>query len=205
MDMPLEAIHKLAFKAAEAANCAGEQGKYWEMHDRLFVNQKALEPWVGHAQAVGLDVAAFEQCLTSGKSAPKIRRDMAEAARSATSGTPAFMIGRTDPKTSRMKILAVLRGARDYPDFKVELDRLLAEPEKLAAGGRDEVSSAPARLATLPAPCRRVAGLHHAVALVGVRLVGMAVFPVVVEDQPEHLLRPEPTERIEHRLARRQA
>ena len=55
--MPLESIHKLAFKAAQAAHCAGEQGKYWEMHDRLFENQKALEPWAPHAEAVGLDVA----------------------------------------------------------------------------------------------------------------------------------------------------
>jgi protein-disulfide isomerase len=130
MDMPLESIHKFAFKAAEAANCAGEQGKYWQMHDRLFANQNALEPWNGHAAAVGLDVAAFEQCLTSEKFAPEIRRDMAEAGKTATTGTPAFLIGRTDPKSSKMTILAVLRGARAYPDFKAEIDRLLAEPAK---------------------------------------------------------------------------
>lgn len=130
MDLPLESIHKLAFKAAEAANCAGDQGKYWEMHDRLFANQKALEPWNGHAEAVGLDVATFEACLTSGKSAPEIRRDMAEAGKAATTGTPAFLIGRTDPKGSKMKILAVLRGAKTFPDFKAEIDRLLAEAEK---------------------------------------------------------------------------
>src|SRR6184192_3148593 len=53
--MPLESIHNLAFKAAEAARCAGEQGKYWEMHDRLFENQKTLEPWATHAQAIGRD------------------------------------------------------------------------------------------------------------------------------------------------------
>ena len=135
MDMPLESIHKFAFKAAEAANCAGEQGKYWEMHDRLFANQKAFEPWNGHAEAAGLDVAAFEQCLTSGKSAPEIRRDMAEAGKAATTGTPAFLFGRTDPKSSKMKIVSVLRGAKAYPDFKAEIDRLLAEPEKAPADG----------------------------------------------------------------------
>ena len=56
LDLPLESIHKQAFKAAEAANCAGDQAKYWEMHDRLFENQKALEPWNTHAEAVGLDL-----------------------------------------------------------------------------------------------------------------------------------------------------
>src|SRR5206468_2296125 len=40
LDLPLESIHKFAFKAAQVANCAGEQGKYWEMHDRLFANQE---------------------------------------------------------------------------------------------------------------------------------------------------------------------
>ncbi len=135
MDMPLESIHKFAFKAAEAANCAGEQGKYGEMHDRLFENRKSFEPWNGHAEAIGLDVAAFEQCLTSGKSAPEIRRDMAEAGKAATSGTPAFLIGRTDPKSSKMTILAVLRGAKAFPEFKAEIDRLLAEPVKSPATG----------------------------------------------------------------------
>jgi protein-disulfide isomerase len=43
-DFPLEPIHPLAFKAAEAARCASDQGKYWEMHDRLFSNQQALGP-----------------------------------------------------------------------------------------------------------------------------------------------------------------
>ena len=74
--MPLESIHKFAFKAAQAASCAGEQGKFWEMHDRLFQNQQALEPWTPHAEAVGLDVPKFEECLASGKFDQEIRRDM---------------------------------------------------------------------------------------------------------------------------------
>jgi len=53
VDFPLESIHKFAFKASEAAHCAGEQNKFWEMHDRLFANQKTLEPWTPHAEAIG--------------------------------------------------------------------------------------------------------------------------------------------------------
>jgi len=67
MDYPLESLHKFAFKAAEAARCAGEQGKYWEMHDRLFANQTTLEPWTPHAEAVGLNVPRFEACMNSVK------------------------------------------------------------------------------------------------------------------------------------------
>ena len=133
VDLPLESIHKFAFKAAEATACAGEQGKYWEMHDRLFENQKALEPWNGHAEALGLDVAKFEQCMTAGKFAPEIRRDMAEANRVGVSGTPGFLIARTDPASSKVKVLAVLRGARPFADFKTEFDQLLEEPSKPAA------------------------------------------------------------------------
>jgi hypothetical protein len=160
LDMPLESIHKLAFKAAVAASCAAEQGKYWEMHDRLFENQKALEPWNGHAEAVGLDVAKFEQCLASGKFDSEIRRDMGEARKAGVTGTPAFMIGRTEAG-SKVKVLAVLRGAKTFADFKAELDRLLEEAAKPqaqvapAAGSGPEpprVAAAPAPTAEAPAP-----------------------------------------------------
>jgi hypothetical protein len=128
--MPLESIHKFAFKAAQAARCAGEQGKYWEMHDRLFENQKALEPWTPHAEAVGLDIAKFDTCLASGKFDSEIRRDMSEARKAGVTGTPAFMIGRTDPASSQTKVLAVLKGAKAFGDFKVEIDGLLEAIEK---------------------------------------------------------------------------
>ncbi len=80
-EFPLESIHPLAFKAAEAANCSGEQGKYWEMHDRLFANQNALaaQQLPSHADAVGLDGQKFKTCLDSGKYAAKLRKDLADA------------------------------------------------------------------------------------------------------------------------------
>ena len=132
-DMPLESIHKLAFKAAQAASCAGEEGKFWEMHDRLFENQKALEPWAPHAEAIGLDVAKFDACLASGKFDPEIRRQMGEARKAGVTGTPAFMFGRTEPNSSKVKVLAVLKGAKGFAEFKAELDRLLEEAAPKAA------------------------------------------------------------------------
>jgi protein-disulfide isomerase len=130
LDMPLESIHKSAFGAAKAARCAGQQGKYWEMHDRLFANQKELEPWTPHAQAIGLDVTAFDACVASDKEDAAIRRDIAEAQKLGITGTPAFLIGRTDAKGSKLTILAAVRGARPFADFKTEIDKLLAEPGK---------------------------------------------------------------------------
>jgi protein-disulfide isomerase len=131
-DFPLP-NHAQAPKAAEAAHCAGEQGKYWEMHDRLFGNQKALEPWTPHAEAVGLDVAKFEVCMAAGRSADEIRQDMAQAQKAGITGTPAFFLAYTDPNSSKVKTLSALKGARPYADFKAAIDALLAEPAKAAA------------------------------------------------------------------------
>ena len=77
LDMPIASLHPLAFKAAEASHCAEDQGKFWQMRERLFANQKALVPWNAHADALGLDVALFDACLNSGKHGDAVRRDMA--------------------------------------------------------------------------------------------------------------------------------
>src|SRR5262249_17984609 len=68
-DYPLAQMHPQARKAAEAAHCAGEQGKYWEMHDLLFQNQQALAlPQLSeYARNLGLDGASFDACLQSEK------------------------------------------------------------------------------------------------------------------------------------------
>jgi len=130
-DFPLEAIHKEAFKAAEAAHCAGEQGKYWEMHDRLYNNQRALGPkdLPQHAQALGLDVPKFQQCLESGKHAARIRKDLEEGQQAGVTGTPGFFLGLTEPNDPRVKVLRVLKGAQPYSSFKNTIDALLSSPK----------------------------------------------------------------------------
>jgi protein-disulfide isomerase len=134
MDLPLESIHKNAFRAAEVANCAGEQGKYWEMHDQLFANQKTLDSWSAHAQAVGLDAAQFDACLASGKHAVEIRGDMTQAQRAGVTGTPGFFLAMTEPGSTRVKSLKFLRGAQPFAAFKAEIDRLLEAATKTPTG-----------------------------------------------------------------------
>ncbi len=126
-DLPLEAIHPFAMKAAEATHCAGEQGKYWEMHDRLFANQRELaRPDLSkHAQALGLNVGAFDQCVDTGKSAARVRKDVAEAEKLQANGTPTFFIGLTDSNSSQIKATRIV-GAVPYQTFKQAIDRLLA-------------------------------------------------------------------------------
>lgn len=126
MDLPLERIHSLAFKAAEASHCAGDQDKYWEMHDRLFVNQRNLEPWDAHAAALGLDVEAFQACLDEGEYVEAVRRDMAEAAKVGATGTPSFVLGRTDPADpSKVEGISFIRGAQAFPAFQSHVDAAL--------------------------------------------------------------------------------
>jgi protein-disulfide isomerase len=128
LDLPLESIHKQAFKAAEATHCAGEQGKFWEMHDRLFENQRALEPWNAHAEALGLDVAAFEECMSSDRYAAAVRRDMAEAGKAGASGTPSFVVATTDPNDpTKVTGVSFLRGAQPFAAFKAAIDAALEE------------------------------------------------------------------------------
>jgi protein-disulfide isomerase len=126
-DFPIEAIHKEAFKAHEAANCAGEQGRYWEMHDRLFLNQKAmgLKDLVNHAQALGLDMPKFQLCLDSGKQTSEIRKDMADGQKAGVRGTPTFFLGMTEPNDPKLKARAII-GAQPYTIFKTALDSLLS-------------------------------------------------------------------------------
>ena len=129
LDFPLESIHQNAFKAAEAARCAGAQGKYWEMHARLFANQGALglNDLPAHAEALGLDRAAFQPCLESGRYAEAIRKDLADGQQAGVTGTPSFFLGVTEVNDSKVKALRQLKGAQPYTAFQTTIDGLLAE------------------------------------------------------------------------------
>jgi protein-disulfide isomerase len=127
-DAPIEAIHPQAFKAAEAAHCAGAQGKYWTLHDRLFQNQRALMPndLTAHAAAIGLDVDKFQHCLDGATFAARIRDDLQEAKKQGVRGTPQFFLGKLDPSGSTFQVVLTLSGAVPYSDFQQALDQLLS-------------------------------------------------------------------------------
>jgi len=127
-DFPLEAIHPQAFKAAEAANCAASQSKYWEMHDKLFGNQNALKTTdlPQYAEAIGLDKAKFQQCLDAGESASSIRKLMAQATDAGVTGTPTIMVGLLQPNSSKVKVLRTLKGAQPFAAVKDAIDNTLA-------------------------------------------------------------------------------
>ncbi len=120
-DFPLSQIHPNATKSAEAAECARDQGKFWEMHDRLFSNQQALSPpdLKKSAADVGLDTSRFAECLDSGAKAAEWQRDLRDGQRYGVSGTPTvFINGR------------LIRGASTVESISAVVDE-----ELQAAGG----------------------------------------------------------------------
>jgi len=131
-DLPLVSIHKQAFKAHEAANCAGDQGKYWEMHNQLFANQKKMrrKDLSAYAEAIGLKLSVFEGCLDTGKHEKEIRKDIASATDAGIRGTPTFLLGYTESDPSKVKAVRMLRGAQPYRQFKQAFDQLLASEKK---------------------------------------------------------------------------
>ena len=115
-DYPLPS-HDLAAKAAEAAHCAADQGKYWEMHDRLFTASRQLEvaDLKGYAREINLDVPRFEECLVSGAKSTLVLDDVKAGDEIGVSATPTFFINDQ-----------VLSGAQPLEAFKAVIDAELA-------------------------------------------------------------------------------
>lgn len=91
---PLSQIHPHAYQAAEAAEAAGAQGRFWEMHDLLFENQDrlGLRDLIGYAGALGLDLERFVTDLRGHAHAGRLREDFLSGVRSGVNGTPTFFV-----------------------------------------------------------------------------------------------------------------
>lgn len=127
MDLPLN-IHRNTRAAHGAAWCAGEQGKFWEMHDIIFQNQ---DRWNGEttsrpqpvltdlARQIGVNMPQFESCMTTGKYAGQIQANFDEAVRRSVPSTPTFFFGNRR-----------VTSALPYDQFKRHVDEVLAEKRK---------------------------------------------------------------------------
>lgn len=115
-DFPLT-FHPNAQKAAEAAECAGEQNKFWEMHDRLFGEgvTGGVESFKRYAADIGLNTGNFNNCLDSGQMADEVQKDFRDGAAAGITGTPGFIInGR------------LVSGAQPFENFKQVIEAELA-------------------------------------------------------------------------------
>jgi protein-disulfide isomerase len=115
-DFPLS-FHKNAPKAAEAANCANEQNKYWPYNETLWENQQAIgiDDLKGYAKKIGLDEKKFSECLDSGKMSAEIQKDIQDGSNAGVSGTPAYFINGV-----------FISGAQPFEKFKEVIDEELA-------------------------------------------------------------------------------
>ena len=114
-DYPL-GFHQYAKKAAEASECADEQGKYWEYHYLLFENHEALdnESLKQYAVDLGLDATVFNECLDSGKMAQEVEKDLQDGVSYGITGTPTFFI-------NEIKVV----GAQPYEVFQQIIEQEL--------------------------------------------------------------------------------
>ncbi|MDP2910514.1 MAG: DsbA family protein [bacterium] len=110
-------FHPNSQKAAEASECADEQGKFWEYHDKLFENQPAgysLDKFKQWAKDLGLNSGKFNDCLDSGKFAQKVQADFQEGSEKGVNGTPATFVNGQ-----------LISGALPYESFKQVIDSIL--------------------------------------------------------------------------------
>jgi protein-disulfide isomerase len=127
---PLTKMHPYAEKASEAAECGGRQGRFWEMHARLFDNQQALatDDLVRTADALTLDHDQFVRCL-EGASTADVRADMAEGSRLGVKATPTFFLGALE-RDGSIRLLKQITGAVPYQQFASLIETI--QPSKLA-------------------------------------------------------------------------
>jgi protein-disulfide isomerase len=122
-----------AVAKARAARCAGEQGKFWEMHDRLFASQAdpALPSPESHAKALGLDLGRFHACLAGDRYSESIRLSIDGAKKAGIYGTPAFLLGTMSEDGKLLTVSKLLVGGESFEPIKTALDELLsAKTEK---------------------------------------------------------------------------
>lgn len=123
--LPLRGRHPNAAAAAQAAECARREGRFWPMHALLFQNQKALarDRLIGYGEAVALDRSSFEACLDHSADTA-VPEDEAMASRLQIASTPTFLIGRLG-RDGTVNVLRRLNGALPFQMFKTVLEELL--------------------------------------------------------------------------------
>ena len=127
LDLPLQ-MHPQALQAAEAAACAGDQKKFWEMHHLLFTHQHDLASaqLPGYAETLGLDVPDFQKCLSSARHGAEIRSSVRVAHSLDISGTPAYVLARRIPGGDKVQVLEIIHGLPPYEELGKKLNALLA-------------------------------------------------------------------------------
>jgi len=122
IDQPLP-MHPKAEKAAQAAHCATDQGKFWEIHKLLMTQQDLLGDLSSYARSLDLNISEFEDCLAKEKYKERVSDNMALALRLEITGVPGFIIGLVDSQNSgSVTGISSIRGALPFSNFQKEID-----------------------------------------------------------------------------------
>lgn len=124
-DLPLEGLHPYAMKAAQAAHCASDQGRFWEMKDILFKNQNKLDAdsLAGYAtKDLGLDASTFKKCMADGKHLKEIGAEARYAQSLGITGTPTFIVGKTEGDSVEGRVIV---GAVPFENFAAVINEAL--------------------------------------------------------------------------------
>ncbi len=124
---PIDQLHPNAYRSHEAASCATDQRKFWDLHAKLWEKPvNTVDELTAVAQAAGLEMSAFRQCLDSRKHAQEVKDSVARIQKLGINGTPAFLIGRTPAAGQPVKVTKFIEGALPFTAFKEALDTVLA-------------------------------------------------------------------------------
>ena len=127
MDKPLP-MHEMADEAAEAAHCANEQGKFWEIHKKMMASPEKLNDLNSIASSLGLDMKKFKSCMDTKKYSNKIASSISLSNKLNIFAAPGFVIASSDPDNhQKVKGISFIPGARPFEHFQKEIDQALAK------------------------------------------------------------------------------
>ena len=130
IDNPLP-FHNMASKAAEAAHCAEEQGRFWEMHDKMISNPESLNDLNAIASSLNLDMKKFKSCMDEKKYAGKVDSNLSLAKKLNIKAAPGFVIAASNPDNpQKVKGISFILGAVPFTKFQKEIDQALASVSK---------------------------------------------------------------------------
>ncbi len=132
-EFPPEDTNKPGFIAAEAALCAGDQDRYWEMRTLLFESQPdfSSEKLLDHARSLGLDMAPFETCLTERIHRDRALQDYLDGKAVGIRGVPAFFLGMSDPENpGQILVVRTITGSKTFDVYQHEIDAALLQAEQ---------------------------------------------------------------------------
>jgi protein-disulfide isomerase len=131
-DFPIAQLHPEAIRAHQATRCAAEQGKFWEMHTRMFspAGTHTAEQLEAHATTAGVSLAPYRDCMASNRTVADVQASVETAVQLGANGTPSFFVGIRDPETNRVRIVQALSGAQPFAEFEKVLTAVEAQQKR---------------------------------------------------------------------------